>query len=180
MLSALFLFNLYGYRIVFAYMQHQSDVAVVAMLDETAYTEDELVTIKVPVSMPYQYERTEFERVNGEITLEGKIYKYVQRKIVGGELVLQCLPDHHKLHLQKAEKDFGNTVNDFVQHSTSKKSGHSGKTKMKLFSSDYMPIAAEQYETSTVVSQALQSLVANNQLPTAPHTSPEQPPECFS
>lgn len=134
---ALFLFNLVGYRFIFDYAQKQSDIRLEASLDNDDYNDAELITLQVPLTVPYQIDRQDFERVNGEVSYQGKIYKYVKRKISGGQLVLLCLPDHNKMRLQSAKDDFFKNANDLVQNNHSKKSDHS-KTNVKNISSDYI------------------------------------------
>ena len=88
----LFLFNIIGYRLVFYFVQQENDITLETSLDKAEYNESELITIKVPISLPYQTNWKDFERVDGEINFEGKIYKYVKRKVEDGQLVLMCRP----------------------------------------------------------------------------------------
>ncbi|HLL41614.1 MAG TPA: hypothetical protein VK369_00680, partial [Segetibacter sp.] len=105
-LIALFLFNLFGYRILFNYEQQQSDVRLEASLDKQEYNDADLVTIKVPLSLPYVNNQQNFERVDGEITVNGKILKYVKRKITDGNLILLCLPNDNKMRIESAKDEF--------------------------------------------------------------------------
>ena len=176
-LTTLFLFNMVGYRFVFNYAQQKSDQTFVAALDNDNYNDAELLTIKVPISLPYQNDRQNFERVDGEITYEGKIYKYVKRKIVNGELVLLCVPDHNKMRLQSAKDDFFKTANDLVQNNHSKKSDHSKSTSYKSLASDY--INESQKNTDLLFSVILPVSISKEaaHLTSSPHLSPEQPPD---
>ncbi|HKG69981.1 MAG TPA: hypothetical protein VKA92_14000, partial [Segetibacter sp.] len=115
-LIALFLFNLFGYRILFNYEQQQSDVRLEASLDKQDYNDADLVTIKVPLSLPYVNNQQNFERVDGEITVNGKILKYVKRKIADGNLILLCLPNDHKMRIESAKEEFFKYTNDLVQN----------------------------------------------------------------
>lgn len=138
LLIALFVFNLAGYRWVFNYMQQQADVQLAVTLDNNNYNEADLITLSVPTNLPYQTDRPNFERVDGEINYQGKVYKYVKRKIVDGQLVLLCLPDHNKMRLQSARDDFFKNANDLLQNNQSKKSDHSKNTGVKFSVSDYI------------------------------------------
>lgn len=123
-LITLFAFNMAGYRIMYYTIGQRHDVAISKKIDNGFYNESNLVTISVPLSMPYLYDATSFERVDGEIELNGTVYKYVQRKISAGHLVLLCLPDH--------EKD---ELTDAANHFTEKES--SAKMVIKNVLSDY-------------------------------------------
>ena len=110
------LFNIVGYRVWFYYAEKKSDSRMEALLNKNQYDEDDLVLLKVPLNMPYQIEQTQFERVDGEVTLNGRIYKYVKRRVSQGNLLLLCLPDTHKMSLKKAK-----TGLDFPAAPSSKK-----------------------------------------------------------
>jgi hypothetical protein len=62
LLIALFIFNLFGYRILFYFAQRQSDINIEMALDNNQYNEEDLITIKIPILVPYQVERKDFER----------------------------------------------------------------------------------------------------------------------
>ena len=85
---------------------------MVARLDADQYNEADLLTIKVPLKLPYQTTATDFERIDGEIKVDGKIYKYVKRKIENGHLVLLCLPDEAKMQLEDARHTAFKITND--------------------------------------------------------------------
>jgi hypothetical protein len=98
-------------------------------LDTEEYNTDDLITIKVPLSMPYVNSWSEFQRVNGEIEVAGRVYKFVKRKIYEGQLILLCLPDDQKTHLKAAGDDFFKSVNDLSATSSSKKQGNTASFK---------------------------------------------------
>lgn len=102
LLLLLLSFNFAGYRLVFFFLQKSADQTMAARLDAEQYNEADLLTITVPLKLPYQVAQKDFERVDGEIKVEGKIYKYVKRKVEGGQLVLLCLPDQQKMQLESA------------------------------------------------------------------------------
>ena len=175
LLIALFIFNLFGYRILYYFAQQESDINLEKALDKDQYSEEDLITIKIPLSVPYQVERKDFERFDGEIKLNGKIYKYVKRKVCDGNLVLLCLPDHNKMRLETAKNDLFKNSND-LQNTSSKKQGNSEPTG-KNFSNEYNQSLTE-YRLDYY--KILYNFGSPNQLcrlPSAPHSSPAQPPE---
>ena len=108
----LFLFNLIGYRGWLYYQQQKEKSSLEATLDKEDYDEKDLITFKVPLSMPYQNSWSDFERVDGEVTIDGTIYKYVKRKVEDGQLILMCLPNYKKMSLLKAAAEFGSHNDD--------------------------------------------------------------------
>lgn len=177
LLIAIFLFNLFGYRLLFNYAQQRSDVRLEASLDKNDFNEAELITIKVPLSLPYQNDQQHFERVDGELTYNGKIYKYVKRKISNGELVLMCLPDHRKMKLQSVKDDFFKYSNDLAQNNGSKKSDHSKANVFKNLVSEFDHYALTGITHCSVVTATYSLSNQLNYLPSSPHSLPEQPPE---
>lgn len=174
---AIFIFNLFGYRLLFNYAQQQSDIKLEASLDKNDFNEAELITLKVPLNLPYLTNQQNFERVDGEITVDGKIYKYVKRKITDGSLVLLCLPDHNKMRIESAKDEFFKYANDLVRNNNSKKSDHSKTGIFKNLTGEFDSYATKfttGYSVANIVHTILKQL---NYLPTPPHSSPEQPPE---
>ena len=137
LLLLIFLFNLVGYRFVFNYEQQKADVQLEASLDKAQYNDADLIAITIPLSMPYQTVQSGFERVNGEINISGKIYKYVKRKIVDGEMVLMCLPDQNKMRIEVGKNDFFKNTADIAQNNTSKKGDNSKSNVGKNVVSEY-------------------------------------------
>jgi len=110
----LFLFNLIGYKCWFHYLQQKDRHFFEASLDKDDYNEKDLITFKISLSMPYQTGWRDFERVDGEIAIDGIIYKYVKRKVEDGQLILLCIPYYKKMTLVKAAAEFGNRGNDLI------------------------------------------------------------------
>ena len=106
LLLGLLIFNLFGYRIWFCYLQQQSNQRLTASLDKTEYNEEDLVTIKVPLSLPYFTNWSEFERYDGSIEVDGRHYNYVKRKVYNDTLVLLCIPNNEHTRLANAKNEF--------------------------------------------------------------------------
>ncbi len=178
-LLIIFLFNLVGYRLVFNYAQQQSDVQLTASLDKNEYNDADLITIKVPLSMPYQTVQSDFERVDGEVTVNGKVYKYVKRRIADGEMVLMCLPDNNKMRIQEGKDDFFKNTNDIAQNNTSKKSDNAKTPVFKSGLSDCDPQTTFYSITSVAALAADNASSQSEALLSSPHTPPVQPPDAI-
>lgn len=121
-LLALFAFNLIGYRACFFFLQQKADVQLQAALDKDSYNEKDLITLQVPLSLPYQTDWADFEKVEGSITINGQSYKYVKRKVFHGNMILLCLPDPTKMKLETARDEFFKLANDLQSTPPVKKS----------------------------------------------------------
>jgi hypothetical protein len=178
LLLALLLFNWCGYRWVINIVQQSADTKLEAKLDRNEYDEDQLIEIKVPVSMPYQTDWAEFERYDGEIEVNGIHYKYVKRKVQDGQLVLKCIPNQAKQRLESAKDDLFKITNDLQQDNGAKKSGAPNLILVKNLLGDYdnlqsLQVAALQTILSEQSYNAYQPVLVADLL----HSIPEQPPK---
>jgi len=156
-------------------LQQKADKELVAKLDKADYDESDLITVKVPLSMPYLTNWDDFKRTDGEITLHGKIYHYVKQKVYNGELILKCVPDEQKMSLQTAKNDFFKTQND-LQNNTSKNSGDNSHV-VKFSISDYIKTenAAETFAVNNITNTYTDNYFAH--LQKGETLIPEQPPK---
>jgi len=67
LLLLLLLFNFVGYRLLFDVLQQKANKELVAKLDNNQYNDADLITLTVPLSMPYLTDSKDFERKDGEI-----------------------------------------------------------------------------------------------------------------
>ena len=128
------LFNIAGYRFVFNYLEDTASAKLDKAIDAGYYAEDNLIEITVPLNMPYQSRTTEFERQYGEITVEGKLYRYVKMKVDGDKLVLKCIANDNKQQLRNTAIHIAKSSSGQDMENTGKK--HSN-TLAKVFSTDY-------------------------------------------
>lgn len=177
LLIALFLFNLVGYRILLNYEQQQSDIQLEASLDKQEYNESDLITITVPLSLPYVNNQQSFERIDGEITVNGKILKYVKRKISDGNLILLCVPDHNKMRIESAKDEFFKYANDLVQNNQSKKSGNTKSGIFKNVLSEYCINTTTCEDAAYSVHRIYNDHSDSKFLPSSHYLLPDQPPE---
>lgn len=108
-------------------LREESATHLEADLDKGLYDSSELITLRVPLSMPYQSDWGEFRRADGEINFEGRHYRTVMRKVEKGQLVLLCLPDHYRTILENGVNDYAAHSNDLAPAAPSKKSAASFK-----------------------------------------------------
>jgi hypothetical protein len=133
---SILLFNWFGYRLLMDYVQQKADTHFEQKIDNKDYDVTALIEVRAPVSLPYQTDWKEFERVSGEITINGMHYKYVERKLEGGEMIYKCLPDEGKARLVNARENFFKLVND-LQTQSQGKSENQPAPSHKTFSFDY-------------------------------------------
>lgn len=177
LLLGLLLFNFIGYKLLFYALEKSADNKITAAIDKNNYNDADLITLTVPLSMPYIQDSKDFERKDGEITLNGKVYHYVKQKISQGNLVLLCLPDEQKTQLQNAKSNYCKLTNEFQDNNSSKKSGDNGHV-VKFSVSDYEEIQTTSFTAGLYLQDVFSyPFKTNFALLKGEGIAPEHPPE---
>jgi hypothetical protein len=171
----LFSFNWFGYRLMYDFAQHKNNQHLEALLDKSDYDESQLIELKVAMNLPYQTSRSSFERYDGEIELNGTMYKYVKRKVANDTLYLMCIPNTKKMRLETAKNDFFKVSNDLEQNNS--KSTENGLSVFK-----YMTVYNDSSFGADIISPDISQENCwlpekSESLKSFTHLSPEQPPE---
>jgi hypothetical protein len=174
LLTLLLLFNLAGYRLFFYYVQEKADVRCENSLDRNEYDESKMITIKVDLEMPYLAENTAFERIDGEVSVDGIVYKYVKRKIHHGQLVLLCLRDESKTKLRSARDEYFSIANNLASHS---KQGAPKTSFEKNIASDYEQLSLTYYIGHLPLSSKFELPLDETAVSPAHRGLPPRPPE---
>lgn len=174
----LFLFNLFGYKLVVQYMQQKASNQLEARLDKNLYNESQLIELKIPMHLPYQTNWSGYQRFDGEIEVDGIMYKYVKRKVADDTLYVMCIPNTKKMNLETAKNDFFKLSNDLTQDNNSKKSDNSKTISFKSLQGEYdeysftlNTLNANSNKMNTWFNRYSEKLISS------PHISPEQPPD---
>lgn len=114
------LFNYYGYRLVFSYMQSSSDANLEKQVDKDRYDRASLITIKTKLDLPYYTSSTQYERAYGSVTIKGVNYQYVKRRVHNDTLELLCLPNEARTRIQAVSNDLTKTLADGQASNTKK------------------------------------------------------------
>lgn len=138
LLVCLYTFNLVGYHFVFHLLEKNAERNLQASLDTDAYSEADLITLTMPLQLPYISDTHSYERVDGEITRDGRIYHFVKRAIRNGVLVLLCLPDRQKMQLESAKENYAKIAGDIQGAQPSKKNEGGRDDLIKLFKAKYL------------------------------------------
>lgn len=111
-----------GYHLVADFFAQRADLQMQAQLDDNQYSESELISIKVPATLPpYTLSSSVFEHMEGSIDIKGVNYRYVKRRFLNDSLELLCIPNMQKTSINNARDEFFKLANDFVSYSGAKK-----------------------------------------------------------
>ena len=150
LLLTIFLFNSIGYKVLFVYLEQEADTRIQAKIQTLDEFDQQLITVKIPINLPYQTDWREFESIDGEMTFKGKTYKYVKRKVLRDTLILLCIDHQEKNELQKSSADYFKKVNDLASETNK-------KPVLKIAKTDY-------YQESLNLSVVVHPMMILNQI----------------
>lgn len=155
-LLLVFLFNVVGYRIFFFYLEKAADSRIEARINAVSHLEENLITVKIPIKLPYQTDWKDFERTDGEVTVNGKVFRYVKQKVYKDTLILLCLNFQEKSDLVKHRSDYFKQLNDLA-------SDHNKKPTFKQAKADYYQESSTfSFEVFSLVELAFSGFDENN------------------
>jgi hypothetical protein len=175
LLLGLLLFNWVGFRLYSSYMEEKANHQLEAQLDNDNYDDSQLITIKVPAGHLSSYTlSTKFERVDGQVEVNGVLYKYVKRRVFNDSIEMLCIPNQQAMKVQTAKENFFKLVND-LQHNGQSKKGDSHSSKN--FTPDYT-VNEYSFAVHTFL-QTLpkESILYSENLSSVFSLTAEQPPE---
>ncbi len=136
-------------------MKNASTIAIEQKADAQQYSDDELISIKTTLNLPYYSSSADYERAYGSININGQDYEYVKRRVFNDTLELLCLPNHTKTKLQSL-------TNHLAQSATDGQTSVPGKsnTVTKIFFPDFFqPLKSF---TSTLVADVQSNFFTTN------------------
>ncbi len=107
-------------------MVNNANQSLETALDKNDFNEEDLISIKTPINLPYYNNSSVFTRAYGEVEMNGVLYKYVKSRIYNDSLEMLCIPHTSKQQLLNSKDNFANAIFD-LQKDASKKSSGSNK-----------------------------------------------------
>jgi hypothetical protein len=130
LLWGILLFNWVGYRLLNSILEERANRRLEARLDQDQYEDDQLISIKVPIThLAYYNSSAGFERADGELEVNGIPYRYVKRRISNDTIEMLCIPNQGELQLRQSGKNYFNGLNDIEHQQGSKSGSHPGANK---------------------------------------------------
>jgi len=111
-------------------MENHQNARLETQLDNDQYNESDLVSLKVPVAhLSYYNNSISFERVDGQIEINGIAYKYVKRRLYNDSIELLCIANPVSMQLKNAKDDFFKIANDLQNTAQNKKNTSNSVSK---------------------------------------------------
>ena len=154
-------------------MQQQQQQVAASKIDQSDYEDEDLISIKIQLNLPYYNYSPLYERAYGSMNIDGVEYDYVKRRVLNDTLELLCLPNQEKTKLQSLKNEFLKLSIETPSSQTDKKSSNIVKISLPDYSQQLasFSIAALHEDAITYCSK-------NFSFTYADHSSvKEQPPE---
>ena len=136
-LVCIILLNTIGYFGVFMGLHLSNNVRMSRALDSDHYDPSNAITLRVPVSLPYMPDQSEFERVHGQFKHNGELYRLVKQRYAKDTLTVVCVKDTKHKQIDQALSDYVKTITDKHTDPTP-----TSKTVIS-FIKDYLPTSFE-------------------------------------
>ena len=112
LLVTLLLFNALGFYGLLQGIRYKTTRDLVQRLDKDLYQDEETITLKVPITLPYPSDENEYQRIDGEIEHNGEFYRLVKQKYQSDTLFLVCIKDRQSKRIKQALTDYVKTFTD--------------------------------------------------------------------
>lgn len=178
LLITLFLFNWFGYRLLTDYLETVAVTSLQVKLDDNHYDAAQLISIKVPLQLPYGSNNIKYDAVEGNIDVNGISYQYVKRRILRDTLELLCIPNTARTGIMNARDEFSKLASDFINFNTTTKNTGTHSHSVKQTTVDYTSDHAFD-----LCMNSISGIAGFNYFPNIDHSSnavdaPDRPPEC--
>ncbi|MEJ7645027.1 MAG: hypothetical protein WKF87_10570 [Chryseolinea sp.] len=139
----LVLFNALGFYGLLVGIQYHKSQQLVQRLDTNQYLEEETVTIRLPMSIPYFNDADSYRRVDGQIEHNGEFFRLVKEKLVKDTLYIVCIKDNDTKKIRQALADHVKTFTDKPVNAK-----HNGKLQISIIK-DFLPSSIAIASAST-------------------------------
>jgi hypothetical protein len=139
LLLSILLFNVMGYYVAYVGASMQANHEMEYRMNNENMEMAEIFTIKIPASIPYLNNSTNYQRIDGHFEANGKIYQLYQQRFTNDTLEIMCVEDHAEQHLMANLSKFVTlSLSDLPQ------SQQKALKYISFFTSDYVPFATYQ------------------------------------
>lgn len=102
---------------MFMGLQYQADIKMDQRLESDNYSKEETVTLKIPISLPYQFHPVGFQQASGTFEYNGEFFNLVKQKIENDTLFAVCIKNVDKSTLSETMTNFERAINNWPQSS---------------------------------------------------------------
>jgi hypothetical protein len=179
LLMAVFMFNLFGYKLYVHFALQHADKKLEAAVENAQYDDAGLISITKAINLPYYNNTDEYTRADGEVEINGVYYKYVKYRIHNNQLEMLCLPNTQKTNIQKAKADYFSATAD-IQNNSNGKNKAPDNTQLKKSFTDFELYAAANLQAAGALHVTPYPVLYNFNLGLLHKATVEQPPDAVA
>ena len=116
-----FLFNVGGYYVVFWGLRFHNDQRLLHRVEANLYHDNEIVELKIPVTLPYPLQDQGFQPVDGRFEHNGEHFKLIKHKFENDTLYVVCIRDFETRKLVNTMRNYVEMANGFDATSSNQK-----------------------------------------------------------
>lgn len=166
-------FSLFGYRMVLDLVEQRQERAISYQIDKGIATEA-LLSLKVAVGLPYYTNNERFEHIDGDIQIDGVVYRYVKRRIFNDSIEYLCLRHTGKTRLLSARDQFFQMAYDLQSANNSEGNGKQPVKPLQLeYCNPGQSLLSPVAPIVSILSSTRQIIVAQSGF----RRTPAEPPE---
>ena len=177
LLLSIFVFNLFGYKLWVYYQEGIANKYITAVVDNNNYNQEDLISIKKTINLPYYNNSEQFSTVDGEVEINGAYYKYVKCRIYNDSLEMLCLPNTQKTKIHQAKNDFYKVVADIEKNNSEKNKSNSNNSFKKILSEFEENVTIKLGAKYTILNPTKYFPLYNSNLGVLHKTTIVQPPD---
>lgn len=132
-LIGLILLNTVGFYGIFLGLKVKYAIDANDILDRDLASSEEMMTIKVPLTVPYAADQIDYERVSGDFEFQNEVYRLYKQKLSKDTLYIVCFKDVNSKKINQALSDYVKTFADKPQSTKP-----SAAKEAPLFIKDYL------------------------------------------
>ena len=137
LLLTILVFNWFGYRLIAVYFENRASAELQQQLDNNSFEADQLMSIKIPIDLPYGPNTINFEKTAGNIDINGVNYQFVKRRFYRDTLELVCIANTSKTRVYKIRDEIGKDAVDYISLTNPKKAGNNHAQIVKYVQFEY-------------------------------------------
>lgn len=105
---------MFGYYGALIGLRYKNERSVMRALELGRYTDFETITLRVPMSLPYMPDQSEFERLTGKFEYRGELYRLVKQQYAKDTLTVVCIKDEGHKKIDGKLSDYAKGIADVV------------------------------------------------------------------
>lgn len=155
---------------MFLLMEQRAESRLSSFVEHGGIPRSDLVTFRIPLSLPYQANWSDYQRIDGEVSIGSHNYRYIKQRVKNDTLYLVCVNAKEKDHIAGNARAYTDKLNDLNTDSAKKQLHKQVKVDDFFTNTFHLPepfgiINAVTHRRDGILPVALGALADNEQPP---------------